>query len=158
MAFLRPGAGPVRRLFCWGAGVSAKKELLVARSDMDRLLAKREQQRIWELTPGAIDMDITIARSAMELAGRKKCQNQIKLRAWALAHRIIKETFIDRTIAAVHRIDVRQQAAVLPRSDSEQPKQDQNSIPAPIEAAAVAEALRQMRERAQSQANGGPVH
>jgi len=97
--------------------VSATKvEVLKPREEFDRLLARLEQQRIWQHTPEAVDLDITIVRSAIAMANEEKCPRSIKLRAWALAHRIVKETFVDRTIPAVSRVDHRHLIDRLPMS------------------------------------------
>jgi len=96
---------------------------------MDRMLARLEQQRIWEHTPEAIDLDIRIATEAMALAseldsaGKPVASPSIRLRAWTLVHQIVKETFVDRTIPTVARVDATAAVMALPLPPGEVPDQ-----------------------------------
>lgn len=98
---------------------------------MDRLLARLEQQRIWEHVPEAVDLDIRIATDAMALAsevdqdGKPVATPTVRLRAWALVHQIVKETFIDRTIPTVARVDATAAIMSLPMAEGELPEQVQ---------------------------------
>lgn len=96
---------------------------------MDRLLARLEQQRIWEHTPEAIDLDVRIMTEAMDLAsqvddkGQPTASPSIRLRAWTLVHTIIKETFIDRTIPMVTRVEASAAIMNLPLEPGAVPEQ-----------------------------------
>jgi hypothetical protein len=94
-------------------------EVLQPKSKFDRTLANLERMRIWEHTPAAVDLDVQIVREAIALSQEEKCPRSIKLRALSLAHKIVKETFIDRTIPTVHRVGALDALAALPLADGE---------------------------------------
>jgi len=90
------------------------------RSNFDREMARLEQKRIWEFTPDAVDLDIHIATEALAMveatdeSGKPLCPPAVRLRAMELIHTIVKETFVDRTIPTVSRVEAAAAVMALP--------------------------------------------
>lgn len=114
--------------------VSASREPVIRpRGEFDRRLAHLERKRIWEHTPAAIDLDITILGRAVALAddvdkalvGLEKGSTKwaalarVQLEALKFGHSIVVETFLDRTIAPIQRIDMLAAIAKLPGTNED---------------------------------------
>ena len=106
---------------------------LTPHSNLDRRLARLEQQAVWEHAGKCVRDDIEeiermlgLAEQALAIGQSPEATPTIQLRALTVArecresaHRIRKETIIDRTIPVLERIDVRQLLAGLPGTAEE---------------------------------------
>lgn len=112
--------------------------VLKPRNQFDRRLARLEQQRVWEYVGKTVMDDVAAIERAVELAGEayrlstealpngEAPSLTMRLRAMSVcrefmefAHKVRKETFHDRTIPALARIEVSEAMSALPVPDDE---------------------------------------
>ena len=119
--------------------MSRRRDVKVLRpkSPMDRRLARLEQMRVWEYVSqsvvddaDAIDFLKRLAEEAYGLSNEPGATQTFRVRAMQAsadfidkAHKIRKETFHDRTIPTLQRIDVSEAMQRLPGEDEAQPRQ-----------------------------------
>jgi len=123
MPLLRPGAGPVRRLFCWDAGVRRRRggvddgtgkprgrraapsnDLIKPSSTFDRTLVRLAQQRLFEATPQCIEYLLGVVGDKREKTADRTAAAKL---------------ILERTVATVERVDVRAVVAQLtPEADA----------------------------------------
>lgn len=99
--------------------MSSPALVLTPRSSFDRRLARLEQQRIFEHTPAAVDLEIQIAREVWAMANEEKASQKQRLEALKFLHTVLKDTFLDRTIPVISRLEFGELVQRLPVSIEE---------------------------------------
>lgn len=107
---------------------NAKLELIQPKSKFDRMLARLAQQKVWDFTPQAVDMQVSICNRMLEIANDEECPKKTQLIALREASKLINDTVISRTIPALLRVQSRDMIAGLPLPEgvTEDPKDDKD--------------------------------